>query len=141
MARYWTVDQASILSATSAGIQGTNQLLLHNETTGDPIPVRKQMTVVATHLYLISTTEELWTFRLYLVHENFPVITLVNVDLHDRKVIRGVYPASKGPVIYSPRVQIKIPPDHKLFAVTTKVTGTAQADFHWFSQLLVNVRD
>ncbi len=141
MVKRW-VRQSEASTANSATGLVANFEIWHNDpqlvsTEG---PVSKQLvTVVANFLMAITTTEDIFSLRYVVAHEDFPTLTIVKPQNFDA-MTRGMYPFAKGPVYFNPRAGIDIPPNHKLWLQLEKQTGAASSDVAFMYNLLLNIR-
>ncbi len=122
---------------TSVGL-GENRELYHNSPdVTSPVITKQKATLVAAYWFAIEDVGDVWNIRLMVVHENFATPT-VSIPGNSDDMIRGMYPFSKGPLIYSPKAGISVPPDHKLFMQTVKsVGGTSSTLQGWYNLLFV----
>jgi len=142
MPRFWVRRQGTFESSNDNSLAG-NMLIYANsrETTGSITLVQKA-TVVATHLWAISDSDDTWTCSLILVNEDRtptygdPAVSAGSFSVSDPE-IKGWYPFARGPMMYSPRRKISIPVEHSLQARFNREEGDSESTLKFHIQFLM----
>ncbi len=134
MAKVWS---GSLITGTQSSIVLDNNLeILYNNSALGPTVRKFDLTVVAREFMCISDTDDPWTVRWIVVHELHPTLTVSAPGDSDENV-RGIFPFARGPVYFSPRAKISVPPDHKLFLQVQKKSGSASSTYFVNYRMLV----
>ena len=142
MPRFWVRRQGTFESNNDNSLAG-NLLIYQNsrETTGSITLVQKA-TVVATHLWAISDSDDTWSCSLLVIQEDRnlsyadPGVDVGDFHTSDPEV-KGFYPFARGPMMYSPRRKIAIPVEHALYCRFNKEEGNAESVLHVNVQFLL----
>ncbi len=139
MSRHWIRAQTSATASAVPTQTGAGGTIYHNSReTVTNIVLIQEATIVATHLYLVSNTEDLFTVRLLVVDEN--VTPTVSMFEEEDPQYKGIYAAARGPTLYSPRRKISIPTEHQLFMQVIKETGSTSSTIGIYYQFLINLK-
>jgi len=131
MALHWVTGFIDTTQA-STGLVSTPQLIYNNgRTVSGNITLIQKVVVVAHHLMAITSTVDLFRFRLVVAEEGITPTVADPEDQDER--IKGLYPFANGPVYFSPRRKIAVPSEHSLDLLIEKVSGVASSDVvaHW----------
>lgn len=143
MPRAWVRVQGSETITTTATL-ALNQLVYQNsrEQSGN-ITLIQKATVVATHLFAITTTDDTWSVTLLVESEDADAPTYSSPSIAAQggsdPEIKGHYIFARGPVLYSPRRLISIPTEHTLKMRINKEEGGNTSTFLWHAQFLLNL--
>lgn len=135
MANHQWIRTAQTYAGSATGLI-SNTELYHNNSSASGSGQAFDATIVATHLFGVSDTDEIITIRLVVHHESLAAIT-ESIPAYEDESTHGVYPFAKGPVLYSPRTKITVPRSHKLYASVAKKLGSNATNLYMYFNLLV----
>lgn len=110
--------------------------LYHNNSSVQSTGSKFNVTIVATHLFGITDTENIYSMELIVQHEQLAAPT-ASIPGETDDSVKGLYAFAKGPVLYSPRRLILVPPDHDLYLRVQKQSGNDSTNLHYGAQLLM----
>ncbi len=137
MSLLW-VRGSIVNTISTAGIGSTVKEIYNNQKdTVTTLVLVQKVTVVATYLHCITDTDDTHSVRLIVLPEQ-DVPTAGFPTLDDGEV-KGVYPFSRGPVLYNPKRLIDVPTEYKLFLTTYKEDGSTASISRVFYNVLLNL--
>ena len=142
MPRFWVRRQGTYESSNDNSLAGNMLVYLNSRETTGSITLVQKATVVATHLWAVSDTDDTWTCSLVLVGEDRaityadPAVSAGSYSISDPE-IKGWYPFARGPMMYSPRRKISIPVEHALYARFNREEGDAESVLKFHIQFLM----
>jgi len=136
MARTWVRVQGTETITTTKTLANAKLLYQNSRSIAGNITLVQKATVVATHLFAITTTDDTWSLSLTVTDEN-RVPTYGDPEVADPE-LKGLYVVARGPVLYSPKRLIAIPSESSLYLRINKEEGGSAATIHWHAQLLIN---
>ncbi len=137
MSLLW-VRGSIVNTISTAGIGGTVKKAYANQLdTVTTLVLKQKVTVVATYLHCITDTDDTHSVRILVVDESdTPTASFPAVD---DEFVKGVYPFSRGPVLYAPKRLIDVPTEKDLYITVYKEDGSAQSVSRVYYNVLLNL--
>lgn len=143
MPRFWIRKQGTE-TVTTTGTLALALLMYNNQKVviSGAITIQQKVTVVATHLFAITNTDDTFSMGLVTLDESDTVTyshPQADATGGSDKELKGHYVVARGPVLYSPRRLISVPVEETLWFRINKEVGGNTSTINWACQILLNV--
>ncbi len=141
MGTHWVRHQNEVTLTTTTTL-GFNDVVYNNQRAqvSSAIQLQQKATVVATHLWAITDTEDTWSMTILVVDEaRTPTYSdpAVLAQGGSDQEIKGFYNFARGPILYSPRRLISIPVESQLIVRVNKEEGGNASKLRYNIQFLI----